>query len=338
MLRFEEINYLYLFLSMLLILLSNIYFFYWRSKSLKQFGDKQLIKRLQIGQSTFRKNFKNLLRIFCIIFIIIAFANPQIGSEIEEVKRKGIDLMIAIDLSNSMLVEDIKPNRLEKSKRAISELLDQLSGDRIGLVVFGSDAFIQLPITTDYSAAKLFLSSVNTKTISSQGTEIGKAIDKCLSSFDFENSQNKSIIIITDGENHDDFAIESSKKAKEKGVLIHTLGMGLEQGGPIPIKDKRGNNVSYRKDKSGNTIISKLNELMLMEIAQSGGGKYIRANNSRAGLQELINEINRLEKKEIGTMEFTNFKDRFQFFLIIALILLFLDLVILERKNEKFNF
>ena len=246
--------------------------------------------------------------------------------------------MIAIDLSNSMLVEDIKPNRLEKSKRAISELLDQLSGDRIGLVVFGSEAYIQLPITTDYSAAKLFLSSVNTKTVSSQGTEIGKAIDKCLSSFDFENSQNKSIIIITDGENHDDIAIESAKKAKEKGVLIHTLGMGLEQGGPIPIKDKRGNNISYRKDKAGNTIISKLNELMLTEIAQSGGGKYIRANNSRAGLQELINEINRLEKKEIGTMEFTNFKDRFQFFLIIALILLFLDLTILERKNEKFNF
>ena len=323
MLRFEEINYLYLLLSILLIVGSNIYFFYWKSKSLKKFGDKKLIQRLQIGQSSIRKKIKNLFRVFCIIFIIIAFANPQIGSEIEEVKRKGVDLMIAIDLSNSMLVEDIKPNRLEKSKRAISELLDQLGGDRIGLVVFGSEAYIQLPITTDYSAAKLFLSSVNTKTISSQGTE---------------NSQNKSIIIITDGENHDDIAIESAKKAKEKGVLIHTLGMGLEQGGPIPVRDKRGNNISYRKDKSGNTIISKLNELMLMEIAQSGGGKYIRANNSRAGLQELINEINRLEKKEIGTMEFTNFKDRFQFFLIIALILLFLDLLILERKNEKFNF
>ena len=154
MLRFEEINYLYLLLSILLILGSNIYFFYWKSKSLKKFGDKKLIQRLQIGQSSLEKNFKNLLRVFCIVFIIIAFANPQIGSEIEEVKRKGIDLMIAIDLSNSMLVEDIKPNRLEKSKRAISELLDQLSGDRIGLVVFGSEAYIQLPITTDYSAAK----------------------------------------------------------------------------------------------------------------------------------------------------------------------------------------
>ena len=188
---------------------------------------------------------------------IFGLVNPKIGTELESVKREGVDIIFALDVSKSMLAEDIAPNRLEKGKRLVSAIIDDLVSDRIGIIAYAATAVPQLPITTDYSAAKLFLSTVNTKTISSQGTEIGKAIDKCLSSFDFENSQNKSIIIITDGENHDDIAIESAKKAKEKGVLIHTLGMGLEQGGPIPVRDKRGNNISYRKDKSGNTIISK---------------------------------------------------------------------------------
>jgi Ca-activated chloride channel family protein len=252
----------------------------------------------------------------------------------EEVKREGVDLMIALDLSNSMLAEDIKPNRLERARQAISRLIDKLDGDRIGLVVFAGDAYVQLPITTDYSAAKLFLSTVNTDIIPSQGTAIGKAISLSMRCFDMENGQNKAIIIITDGENHEDDAMEQTKLASEKGVFVHTLGMGLSKGGPIPVYNKYGNNTGYRKDKEGNTIISKLNEQMLQDIASAGKGTYVRANNTQAGLSALFAEINKMEKKEIGSMIFTDYKDRFQLFLSIALFLLIFDLVLLSRKTN----
>ena len=252
----------------------------------------------------------------------------------EEVKREGVDLMIAIDLSHSMMAQDIKPNRLERAKQAISRLIDKLEGDRIGLVVFAGEAYVQLPITTDYSAAKLFLSTVNTSIIPTQGTKIGNAIDLCVKSFDQENNQNKAIIIITDGENHDEEAISSAKIAQEQNIYIHTLGMGLTKGGPIPFYNKYGSTSEFRKDREGNIIITKLNETILKEIAQAGMGTYIRANNSKSGLSVLFDEINKMEKKEIGTMIFTNYKDRFQIFIGISLILLILNLIILQRKNN----
>ena len=196
---------------------------------------------------------------------------------------------------------------------------------------------MQLPITTDYSAAKLFLSTVNTNIVPSQGTAIGKAISLSMSSFDMENGQNKAIIIITDGENHEDDALQQAKDANEIGVFVHTLGMGLSKGGPIPIYNQYGNNIGFRKDKEGNTVISKLNEQMLQDIAAAGKGAYVRANNTQAGLSTLFAEINKMEKKEIGTMVFTDYKDRFQLFLSIALLLLFFDLVLLNRKN-KWNY
>jgi Ca-activated chloride channel family protein len=255
----------------------------------------------------------------------------------EEVKREGVDLMIAIDLSNSMLAEDIKPNRLERAKQAISKLIDNLKGDRIGLIVFAGEAYVQLPITTDYSAAKLFLSTINTNIVPTQGTEIGKAINLGLESFEIENGQNKAIIIITDGENHDEQAIENAEKANELGVFIHCLGMGLKKGGPIPIYNQYGIRTSYRKDKEGNTVVSKLNENLLSQIANAGNGTYVRANNSKSGLSKLFIEINKMEKKEIGTKIFTDYKDRFQIFISLALLLLILDLIILLRRNKWNN-
>jgi Ca-activated chloride channel family protein len=252
----------------------------------------------------------------------------------EEVKREGVDLMIAIDLSYSMMAQDIKPNRLDRAKQAISRLIDKLEGDRIGLVVFAGEAYVQLPITTDYSAAKLFLSTVNTSIIPTQGTKIANAIDLCSKSFDKENTQSKAIIIITDGETHDEEAIESATKAREEGIYIHTLGMGLTKGGPIPIYNKYGSTSEFRKDREGNVIITKLNETMLKEIALAGEGTYVRANNSKSGLSSLFEEINKMEKKEIGTMIFTNYKDRFQIFIGISLVLLILNLFFLERKNN----
>ena len=334
MLRYDNIEYLYLLLLIPLIILAIVIYTRWQKKSIRKFGDSQLIEQLMQSHSNIRKKIKHLLFILSITLLIIGLSNPQIGTKMEEVKREGVDLMIAIDLSYSMMAQDIQPNRLERAKQAISRLIDKLEGDRIGLVVFAGEAYVQLPITTDYSAAKLFLSTVNTSIVPTQGTKIGNAIDLCVKSFDNENAQSKAIIIITDGETHDDEAISSAKLAQEKGIYIHTLGMGLTKGGPIPIYNKYGSTSEFRKDREGNTIITKLNEPMLQEIAQVGMGTYIRANNSKSGLSMLFDEINKMEKKEIGTMIFTDYKDRFQIFIGMSLFLLILNIFLLQRKTS----
>ena len=334
MLRYDNIEFLYLLALIPLLIIGIIMYSKWQKNSILKFGDINLLNQLMQYHSIFRKKIKNTLFVLAITFLIVGLSNPQVGTKMEEVKREGVDLMIAIDLSYSMMAQDIKPNRLERAKQAISRLIDKLEGDRIGLVVFAGEAYVQLPITTDYSAAKLFLSTVNTSIIPTQGTKIGNAIDLCSKSFDKENAQSKAIIIITDGETHDEEAIESAKKAKEEGIYIHTLGMGLTKGGPIPIYNKYGSTSEFRKDREGNVIITKLNESMLEEIALAGEGTYIRANNSKSGLSSLFEEINKMEKKEIGTMIFTNYKDRFQIFIGISLVLLILNLFFLERKNN----
>jgi len=333
-LRYENIEFLYLLYGLIGFVLLFLYYRKWKKKAFESFGKINTIKGLIPTYSKIRENIKLVILLLCITTLIIGIANPQIGTKMEEVKREGVDLMIALDLSNSMLCEDIKPNRLERARQAISRLIDKLEGDRIGLIVFAGDAYVQLPITTDYSAAKLFLSTVNTNIVPSQGTSIGKAIVLSMSSFDMDNGQNKAIIIITDGENHEDDALQQAKKANEQSIFVHTLGMGLSKGGPIPIYNQYGNNIGYRKDKEGNTVISKLNEQMLQDIASTGKGTYVRANNTQAGLSTLFAEINKMEKKEIGTMIFTDYKDRFQLFLAITLLLLFFDLILLSRKNK----
>ena len=337
MLRYEHIEYLNFLFGVPILILGIIFYNRWKKKSLSLFGDRELLKELMHSHSKWRTQIKNIFTVLVFTLLIIGIANPQIGTKMEEVKREGVDLIIAIDLSNSMLAEDIKPNRLEKAKLAISKLIDKLEGDRIGLIVFAGEAYVQLPITTDYSAAKLFLSTINTNIVPTQGTEIAKAIDLGVQSFDMKNVQNKAIIIITDGENHDEKAIESSQQAQELGIFVHTLGMGLSKGGPIPIYNKYGNQIGYRKDKEGNVVVSKLNENILQEIANSGKGIYVRANNSKAGLATLFAEINKMEKKEIGTMIFTEYKDRFQLFIGFALLLLLTDLILLNRKNKWSN-
>ena len=337
MLRYEHIEYLNFLFGIPVLIIAMLLYSRWKRNSLALFGDSKLVNQLMHSFSKKRTQIKNILTVLIFILLIIGIANPQIGTKMEEVKREGVDLMIAIDLSNSMMAEDIKPNRLERAKLAISRLIDKLEGDRIGLIVFAGEAYVQLPITTDYSAAKLFLSTVSTNIVPTQGTEIAKAIDLSMQSFDMENAQNKAIIIITDGESHDEKAIESAQQANELGILVHTLGMGLSKGGPIPIYNKYGNRTGYRKDRDGNTVVSKLNENLLQQIASAGKGTYVRANNSKAGLSTLFAEINKMEKKEIGTMVFTEYKDRFQLFLGAALLLLLLDLILLRRKNKWSN-
>jgi Ca-activated chloride channel family protein len=235
-----------------------------------------------------------------------------------------------------MLAEDLSPNRLERAKRAIYQLIEKLHNDRLGIIVFAGDAYVQLPITTDYSSAKLFLETIGTDIVPTQGTAIGSAIDLAMESFDFENGTSKAIIVITDGENHEDDAAGSAAAAYTEGVSVHTIGMGSEKGAPIPIY-KNGKQVGFRADNTNNTVVTKLNESMLKEIASAGGGSYVRANNANAGLNIIMGEIDKLEKKEFGSTSIKDYEDRFQLFLIIALFLFILEYFISNRRSNKLD-
>lgn len=308
----------------------------WRKKALKAYGDISIIQQLFPDVSNVKRVWKFLFFTLAFALLIIGIVNPQVGTKLEEVKRKGADLMICLDVSNSMKAEDLHPNRLEKSKQAISKLLDKLEGDRIGIIVFGGEAYVQLPITTDYSAAKLFLESINTEMIPTQGTAIGAAIDLSMESFGKDEGKNKAIVIITDGENHEDDAVKIAEKAAEKGIAIHTIGMGSAEGVPIPVY--KGNvREGYRKDKEGNTIVTKLDEKTLQEIAGAGNGIYVRASNSDAGLNSVLDAINRLEKKQFESRMYSDYEDRFQWFIAAAFLFLLIETFLTERKSKFYK-
>ncbi len=328
--RFENINALYLLLLIPVLIVIFIIIQLVRKRSIKQFGHIEVLKELMPDASGSRPIIKFILLIFAFVALIFTIARPQFGSKLKEVKRKGVEIMIALDVSNSMLAEDIKPNRLERAKRAIANMVNKLDDDKIGLIVFAGDAYVQVPITTDYISTKMFLNSINPSIVPKQGTAIGEAINLAVRSFSTESELSKAIIIITDGENHESDAVEAAKIANEKGIIIHTLGMGLPQGAPVPIK---GYN-NYLKDRQGATVISKLNEQMLQQIAAAGNGAYIRANNSETGLNTLFKEINKLEEKEIETKVYSDYEDHFQLIAGLALFFIILEILILERKNK----
>lgn len=314
----------------------NVYMRKWRSKALKAFGEYSVIKNLFPHTSSTKRTWKVALFYTAYAFLIIGLANPQMGATTEEVKHQGTDIMICLDVSNSMLAEDLKPNRLTQAKRSIAKLISKLEGDRIGMIIFAGSAYVQLPITTDYSAAKLFLETVNTDIIPTQGTAIGDAISLGIESFGKEEGAGRSIIVITDGENHEEGAIEAVKNAAALNIVVHTIGMGSPKGTPIPIV-KRERNVGFRKDKAGNTIITKLNEKMLQEIASEGKGVYVRASNADDGLRYILNSIAELEKAEFESKTFTDYDDLFQWFLIPAFLLLLIEALITERKSDIYD-
>jgi len=308
----------------------------WRKKALASFGEERVIQQLFPDVSKSKRGWKFVLYLFAFTLLIIGLINPQIGTKLEEVKRKGADLMICLDVSNSMKAEDLQPNRLEKSKQALSKLIEKLEGDRIGIIVFGGEAYVQLPITTDYSAAKLFLESISTDLIPTQGTDIGKAIDLAITSFGKDEGKNKAIVVITDGENHDQNAILSAEAAVEKGITIHTIGMGSAEGSPIPVY--RDNvREGFRKDKEGNTIVTKLNEQMLQELASIGNGVYVRASNSDAGLNTILSAIDKLEKKQFESKMYSDYEDRFQWFIAGAFLILLIETLLTERKSKLYQ-
>lgn len=332
MFRIANPEYLYA-----LLLLPALIAFFWHSrikrrKALALFGQKDILSVLTPNVSYSRPVIKFILLLLALASIVVGIARPQFGSKLKTEKRKGIELIIALDVSNSMMAEDIQPNRLERSKRAISQLVDKLSDDKIGLIVFAGDAYTQLPITADYVSAKLFLNSINPNMVPTQGTAIGAAIDLGVKSFNPQFIGSKAMIIITDGENHEDDAVGAAKTAAEQGIVIYTIGMGLPQGGPIP--DFSNGTRNYRKDKQGNTIVTKLDEPMLQKIAEAGKGAYVRANNAQVGLNSLFSEVNKMEKSELETQIYADYDDKFQYFIGLGLFLILLDFLVLERKNK----
>lgn len=333
MFRFE--NSIFLYVLVLVPVFAILYFLLrnYRKKLLQKYGDMSLLNQLMPDVSKYKNVIKITLLLSGLAFLILGTANPQIGTKLENFKREGVDVIIAIDVSNSMKAEDVKPSRLERAKQYVSKLIDKMYNDRIGLIVFAGDAFIQLPLTTDYSAAKLFLSTVDHDLVYNQGTAIGKAIELSMKSFKKEEKKYKALIIITDGENHEDDAISMAGEAAKTGVVIYTIGMGSVNGAPIPIYS--GNQrVNFMTDYEGNTVVTKLDAGMLEQIASAGDGKFIRSTGDDPDLASMLDEIAGMEKKEYKAQLFTDYVDYFQYLFGLALVLLLADIFVSERKNK----
>ena len=330
MFRFAHPEYLYLLILIPLLAFIQLLFTAQKKKALKRFGNPELVNHLMPDVSYIRPVVKFYLLLLALTALIFTLAAPQFGTRLETVQRKGIEIIIALDVSNSMNSNDIEPTRLERAKQAIARLTDRLKNDRIGLIVFGGQAYVQLPITSDYPSARMFLNSVNTEIVPVQGTAIGAAINLSMASFSPQEGINRAIIVITDGENHEDDAIGAAKIAAEKGIKVYTVGMGTPKGGPIPT----GGAGNFLTDREGNVVITSLDEEMLRQIALSGNGEYIPANNIRSGINALMDQLEGLEKSEMESKVYTEFEDQFQYLAIIALFILLVEFLILERKNR----
>lgn len=304
----------------------------WKYRTQNKFADKQLLNRLSPNKSVFKSILK--ISVLCLAFACLALAlvNPKIGTKLETIKREGVDIVFAIDVSKSMLAEDIAPNRLDKSKQLVTQIINNLASDRIGIIAYAANAFPQLPITTDYAAAKMFLNNMNTDMMSSQGTAINEAIELSQTYFDDESQTNKVLIIISDGEDHSEEAVAMAEAANEEGIRIFTIGVGDVKGGPIPEK-KNGVVLNYKKDNNGQTVITKLNEETLQDIAAAANGIYINGKNTNDVVKNIGDILNEMDKTEFETKQYADFKSQFQWFLGLGIFLLFLDIFLLERKT-----
>jgi Ca-activated chloride channel family protein len=305
-----------------------------KNVKLKQLAESHLVALLVPDISSTRSVARFLMLRYGIAFLILALIDPKIGTKLKEVKSDGVDIMLALDVSNSMKAEDLSPNRLELSKQAIQRLINKLAGDRLGIVVFAGDSYVQLPITNDYAAAKLFLDGIDTDIISNQGTAIGSAVDLCRESFDPESEAGKAIIVITDGENHEDNAISAAHRASEEGIIVHAIGMGSPEGAPIPIYNRYGKRTGFKKDKGGNTVVTALNENMLRELVEAGNGLFTRANASNVGLNSMVEELKGMDQGEAETLAFSEYAHRFQIFLTLGLLLILVEATISKKKKK----
>ena len=337
MFRFAHPEYLNALYSIPVLIVLFWYLYRNRKKLLEKFANKKLHRILLPDFSGIKNWFKTGLVLFSLILLIFAVANPQIGTRVQEVKQTGIDVFIALDVSRSMLAQDIKPDRLDQAKYQISTLINKLRGDRIGLIIFAGEAFVQFPLTTDYSAANLFLSAVDINSVPQQGTAIASAINLATKSFDYKTSTQKALVIITDGEDHEGDIMQAVEAAKEKGIKIYTIGLGSPTGVPIPVYNAQGQQVDYKKDENGNIVLTKLDESTLKQIASAGDGKYFQAATYDDYLDRIYNDLSSLEKTEFGVRKVTDYEDRFYYFLAPAIMLLVIEFFISDRRSVLFE-
>jgi Ca-activated chloride channel family protein len=318
------------------MLILVLWYFVSRRKKLKKLGDANLISQLLPYSSKRKRIIKVVLFLLGLSSLIIALCNLQTGSKLTEVKREGADIIVCIDVSNSMLAQDLSPDRLTRAKYALEKMIDGLEGDRLGLVIFAGEAYVQLPITTDYSAAKLFLSSIGPGMVPVQGTNVSDAIKKASESFSNDEGKNRAIILITDGENHDSEAVQAAEEAGKNGIMINTIGIGSENGVPIPLIEN-GVVKGYRKDKQGQTVITKLNTNLLKTIASKANGVFVQASQADIGLGAVLDKIGELDKVQLENKMYTDYEDQFQWFLGLSLVLFFIEFLISERVSEWFK-
>jgi Ca-activated chloride channel homolog len=331
--RFANPDYLYLLLMLPVMVLLYIVNEIRKRRARKRLGDARLISSLMPELSDTRSVIKFVLMLSAVLAGIIMLSRPQFGSKIEDVKKQGVEVIIALDVSNSMLAEDIQPDRLTRAKQAISRLVDNLDNDKIGLIVFAGDAYTQIPVTTDYVSAKMFLSTISPEMVPKQGTAIGAAINLGIRSFSPGEGKSKAMIIITDGENHEDDPVKEAEEAAKAGIIIHTIGIGSTGGVPVPVT--ANGRKEYLKDVQGNTVISKLDEDILKKIAMSTDGSYVRASNTNIGLDQIFGDVKKMKKQELESTQYTEYNDQFQIFTAIAIFMLIVEFIIMERKNRR---
>ncbi|HET8804773.1 MAG TPA: VWA domain-containing protein [Aequorivita sp.] len=332
MYQLEQPIYFYILFAIPVIVVLFLLVLVWKRNVQKRFVNKELLQKLSPNRSLFKSILKVLVLCLAIACLSFALVNPKIGTKLETVKREGVDIVFALDVSKSMLAEDIAPNRLDKSKQIITQIINSLAGDRIGIIGYAGSAFPQVPITTDFSSAKLFLSGMNTDMVSSQGTAINQAIEMATTFYDDEGQTNRVLFIISDGEDHGGDIVHIAEEAKEKGIRIFTIGVGTVEGGPIPIKEN-GILQYYKRDQNNEQVITRLGEETLKEIAKTTNGEYLDGSNTKAVVDQIKALLGGMDKKEFEAKQFTDFKDQFQWFLAGALFLLVLDVFLLERKT-----
>ncbi|MGB5498905.1 MAG: VWA domain-containing protein [Maribacter sp.] len=334
MIQLDEKIYFYLLFIIPVIVMLFVLLQIWKKRTQKKFADLSLLKRLTPNRSSFKSSLKLMFFLLGLAFLTLGLVNPKIGTKLETVKREGVDIVFAVDVSKSMLAEDIAPNRLEKAKRLVSEIINQLASDRIGIIAYAGQAFPQLPITTDYGAAKMFLQNMNTDMLTSQGTAINEAIELATTYYDDDEQTNRVLFIISDGEDHSEgTTLKAVDDAVEAGIQIFTIGVGKSKGAPIPIK-RNGVVESLKKDRQGEVVITKLNEVVLQDIASEGNGEYINGTNTGDAVERIKEILIKMDKTEFEAKQFAEYKDQFQWFLGAGLFFLFLDVFILDKKTK----
>lgn len=333
MYQIEEPKYFYLFIAVAILLLFYLLTGYWKRKKQKEFADSALLEQLSPQKSVFKPVLKMIFVLLALSFLILAMVNPKMGTQLKTVKRQGVDIVFALDVSKSMLAEDIAPNRLEKSKQIISKIIDKLGSDRVGIIIYAGNSYPLLPITTDHGAAKMFLQNASPDMVSSQGTAINEALELSKTFFDDDTQTNRFLFIISDGEDHEENSGKIAKEIVDLGINTYTIGVGSNKGGPIPVKSN-GKFIGYKKDNKDEVVITKLNVETLKDIAENGNGKYIYGNKTSKTIEYVEELLLKADKKEFESKQFSDYKDQFQWFVGFGLLFLVLDVFLLSKKTK----